>query len=48
VGTVYIGLAIMDKADVRHFIFKGTREEVRTSTVDAALQFVIDYMDWER
>lgn len=47
VGTVYIGLAIMDKVDVRHFIFKGTRDEVRTSTVEAAIQFVIDYMDWE-
>lgn len=44
VGTVFIGLATADHAEVHKHVFKGDRQAVRKQTVEAALQHVIDYM----
>ena len=42
VGTVYIGLASSKVKLVSEFHFDGCREEVRSQTVSAALQMILD------
>lgn len=41
VGTVYIGIAREEKTQVRHYCFKGDREQVRSQTVRAALEWLL-------
>lgn len=45
VGTVYIGLSCKIGNFVRHFSFKGDREEIKRQTSDAALTFILDYIE---
>lgn len=42
VGTVFIGLAGEENSVVRHFVFAGTRDEIRRQAITAALQMVLD------
>ena len=41
VGTVYIGIAREEKIQVRHYCFKGDREQVRAQAVRAALEWLL-------
>ncbi len=43
VGTVFIGYADEDRVISRRFLFSGDREAVRTQTVDAALELIMEY-----
>ena len=43
VGTVFIGYANAKIATVRHFVFEGDREAVRTQAVAAALELILEY-----
>jgi nicotinamide-nucleotide amidase len=45
VGTVYIGILCSVGAFVRYFLFKGDRQEIKKQTSDAALTFVLDYLE---
>lgn len=42
VGTVFIGYEDRQKSEVRHFVFSGSREEVRNQTIKAALTLVLE------
>jgi PncC family amidohydrolase len=42
VGTVFIGYADEKSAAVRHFVFEGDREAVRSQAVDAALKLILE------
>ena len=42
VGTVFIGYADANMAEVRHFVFSGDREAVRTQTVEEALKLILE------
>ncbi|HBR69547.1 MAG TPA: damage-inducible protein CinA [Rhodospirillaceae bacterium] len=43
VGTVYIGYAVKGrKAESRHNLFKGTREEIRKQSMTAALEIILE------
>lgn len=42
VGTVYIGFADSNCADVRKFLFSGDRESVRNQAVCAALDYILE------
>ena len=42
VGTVYIGFESASKAMVKHCSFAGSREEIRTQTIQAALELILD------
>jgi PncC family amidohydrolase len=44
VGTTWIGLAAKDGAWTKEFHFSGNREQNKSSAADAALQFVLDYL----
>ena len=44
VGTVYIGVSSEKGDEVRHFIFSGDRESVRTQSGDAALSLLLDHL----
>ncbi len=44
VGTVWIGLASKDGEWAEEFHFSGNREQNKTSAADAALQFLLDYL----
>ena len=43
VGTVYIGYEDHQRSVVRHFCFEGDRESVRSQTIDAALDLILQY-----
>ncbi|MFN8425539.1 MAG: CinA family protein [Anaerolineales bacterium] len=45
VGTVWLALAASDGERAREFHFLGNREQVKAASADAALQFVLDYLD---
>lgn len=47
VGLVYVGCSLHGKAFVKEYIFKGSREEVRRHTVEAALDLAIQCLDKE-
>ena len=42
VGTVYIGFESNAKAVVKHFLFEGSREEIRHQTIRAALELILE------
>ena len=42
VGTVFIGFESQSKALVRQFHFEGDREAIRSQTIDAALQLILE------
>jgi len=44
VGTTWIGLAASDGEWAKEFHFSGNREQNKSSAADAALQFVLDYL----
>ncbi len=41
VGTVFIGYADEGHAVVEHYCFRGSREEVRNQTIEAALNLIL-------
>ncbi len=43
VGTVFIGYADAMTHTVRHFVFSGDRESVRTQTIREALNLILQY-----
>jgi len=45
VGTVYIGISCSLGTFVRHFLFTGTRREIKSRTSKAALAFVLDFLE---
>jgi PncC family amidohydrolase len=45
VGTVYIGISCSLGTFARHFLFAGTRGEIKRQTSDAALAFVLDFLE---
>ena len=42
VGTVFIGYADEKQTVVKHCLFQGNREEVRSQTIRAALELVLE------
>ena len=44
VGTVYIGYADTERCISRHYVFTGDRDSVRTQTVNAALNLILEYI----
>ena len=42
VGTVYVGYDSNSKALVKEFHFRGTRDEVRQQTIEAALKLILE------
>lgn len=45
VGTTWIGLAAPEGTWARHFCWKGDRMQNKASSADAALQFILDYLE---
>jgi PncC family amidohydrolase len=45
VGTTWIGLAALEGTWARHFLFSGNRTQNKVSSAEAALQFVLDYLE---
>ena len=45
VGTVFIGYEDSQRSVVKHYVFTGSREEVRNQTIEAALQMVLEYQN---
>ena len=45
VGTVWLALAAPDGEWTREFHFSGNREQIKSSSADAALQFLLDYLE---
>jgi PncC family amidohydrolase len=45
VGTTWIGLATVSQVEARHFIWAGDREENKKLSSEAALQFILDYLE---
>ena len=45
VGTVFIGYADGLRTQVRHFVFSGSREDVRLQTVKAALELILEFSE---
>jgi PncC family amidohydrolase len=45
VGTTWLGLSATDGEWTRHFIWKGNRDQNKYASSEAALQFVIDYLE---
>ena len=43
VGTVYVGYADAKRCIVKHFLFEGGREQVRSQAVEAALKIILEY-----
>ena len=43
VGTVFIGYEDTHTSAVKHFVFEGTREEVRQQTIEATLKLILEY-----
>jgi PncC family amidohydrolase len=44
-GTTWLGLSAIDGDWSRHFIWNGKREQNKINSSEAALQFVIDYLE---
>lgn len=44
VGLVYIGLAEGSRTNVREELFGGSRSEIRDATANAALNWLIEYL----
>lgn len=44
VGTVYIGMDFSGKNDIRHLLFEGDRERIRTNAAEFAIKMVHDYL----
>ena len=47
VGTVWLALVTPEGEWTRLFHFSGSREEIKAASADAALQFVLDYLEGE-
>ena len=47
VGTVWIGLATPSGEEARHFIWDGDRIQNKYLSSEAALQFILDYLEGE-
>lgn len=45
VGTVFIGYADEERAEVRRCLFSGSREAVRCQTVKAALELILEFCE---
>jgi PncC family amidohydrolase len=45
VGTTWFGLSTISGDLARHFVWDGDREQNKNYSADAALQFVIDYLE---
>ncbi|MBX3035405.1 MAG: CinA family protein [Anaerolineales bacterium] len=45
VGTTWVGLATSTVNEARHFIWNGNREENKKLSAEAALQFILDYLE---
>lgn len=45
VGTTWIGLVTPDGEWARHFVWEGDREENKHLSSEAALQFILDYLE---
>lgn len=45
VGTTWLGLAAPDGSWARHFVWNGDRKQNKRDSAEAALQFVLDYLD---
>ena len=45
VGTTWVGLSTNDGEWARHFVWGGDREQNKHYSSDAALQFIIDYLE---
>ena len=45
VGTVYIGFNCNRKSLVKQYRFEGSREEVRTQTIQAALELILENIE---
>lgn len=45
VGTVWVGLATPGGAEARHFVWEGDRIENKRLSSEAALQFILDYLE---
>jgi PncC family amidohydrolase len=45
VGTTWIGLAAPSGSWARHFFWDGDREQNKAASAEAALQFVLDYLE---
>ena len=43
VGTVFIGYADAGQTVVKHCVFSGNRHEIRSQTIEAALQLILKY-----
>ena len=43
VGTVFIGYEDRNGSAVHHFVFSGSREEIRNHTIEAALKLILQY-----
>ncbi len=43
VGTVFIGYQDAHHCTVRHCLLEGTREEVRSQTIETALKLILEY-----
>ena len=45
VGTVFIGYEDARHSVVEHFVFSGSREEVRSQTIRAALELILEHCE---
>jgi PncC family amidohydrolase len=45
VGTTWVGLSTVEGEWARHFVWDGDREQNKSNSSEAALQFVLDYLD---
>lgn len=45
VGTTWVGLATPSQVEARRFIWHGNREENKKLSAEAALQFILDYLE---
>lgn len=45
VGTVWVGLAIPGGEEARHFVWDGNRIQNKYLSSEAALQFILDYLE---
>lgn len=43
VGTVFVGYCDRKQSTVHHYVFEGTREEIRNQTIAAALKLILQY-----
>lgn len=45
VGTTWVGLATPSQVTARYFLWQGNREQNKTYSAEAALQFILDYLE---